>query len=188
MRPWMFAMLAKQRLKTTLTFIANGVWKAPVTTNKVITVTGKGAAGTPGQDAYSDPSVTMYRIERYRQQYTRQADGSYIQDGSPALFTVSEYSYTDTSTGKPPDYCEPASGPVYYCHSYVWGSQTTPGTYYPAVPPTTGASATAFGKTFPGGTGVAATPVTFTNVPVMPNTQYTLAVPSGGSVQFTYES
>lgn len=56
--------------------------------------------------------------------------------------------------------------------------------YY--VDPTTGASTTGFGKTFPGGTGGAATPTTFNNVAVTPGVSYPIVVPSGGSLTITY--
>jgi hypothetical protein len=52
--------------------------------------------------------------------------------------------------------------------------------------PTTGAPTTAFGYSFPGGTGGAATPVTYNNVPVTPGASYSIVVPAGGSVSITY--
>ena len=51
---------------------------------------------------------------------------------------------------------------------------------------TVGASTTAFGYTFLGGTGGAATPVTYNNVAVTPGGSYSIVVPSGGSVSITY--
>lgn len=52
--------------------------------------------------------------------------------------------------------------------------------------PTTGSSTTAFGYTFPGGTGGAASPVTYNNVAVTPGASYSIVVPAGGSVSITY--
>ena len=52
--------------------------------------------------------------------------------------------------------------------------------------PSTGASTTGFGKTFPGGTGGAATPTTFNNVAVIAGASYSIVVPSGGSLTITY--
>jgi len=52
--------------------------------------------------------------------------------------------------------------------------------------PTTGPSATGFGRTFPGGLGGAATPTAYSNVPVTPGTSYSITVPSGGSITITY--
>lgn len=51
---------------------------------------------------------------------------------------------------------------------------------------TTGADATGFSKTFPGGVGGAASSVTFNNVGVIANTHYSIVVPSGGQIQITY--
>ena len=52
--------------------------------------------------------------------------------------------------------------------------------------PTTGASSTAFGYTFAGGSGGPATSVTYNNVAVTPNASYNIVVPSGGSVSIQY--
>ena len=54
-----------------------------------------------------------------------------------------------------------------------------------------GSASTALGYTFPGGaysggTGYPATPATYNNVPVAPNTSYSIVVPSGGQVQISY--
>lgn len=61
---------------------------------------------------------------------------------------------------------------------------TRRGTFFPA---TTGLSASAFGKTFPGGTGGPAVLSGHTNVPVTPSAQYQITVPTGGSVTITYQ-
>lgn len=53
-------------------------------------------------------------------------------------------------------------------------------------PPTTGASASGFTKTFNGGPGGAATPVTYNNVAVTPGANYTITVPPGGYITITY--
>lgn len=50
----------------------------------------------------------------------------------------------------------------------------------------TGANATGFNKTFPGGAGGPASPVTYENVPVTPNASYSLLIPPGGSITITY--
>jgi hypothetical protein len=51
---------------------------------------------------------------------------------------------------------------------------------------TTGASSTAIGLTFPGGTGGAASTTTYTNTAVTPGNSYSIVVPSGGSVTLQY--
>lgn len=57
------------------------------------------------------------------------------------------------------------------------------GAYHSA---TTGASATGFGKTFPGGYSGPASVTTFSNVAVTPLTQYSIVVPTSGSITITY--
>lgn len=55
------------------------------------------------------------------------------------------------------------------------------------IPATTGASASAFGKTFPGGTGGTAALSGHTSVPVTPGATYQVTVPSGGFITITYK-
>lgn len=55
------------------------------------------------------------------------------------------------------------------------------------IPATTGLSASAFGKTFPGGAGGPATMTGYTSVPVTPGATYQVTVPTGGSVTITYQ-
>lgn len=59
--------------------------------------------------------------------------------------------------------------------------------YLESAAATTGASATGFGETFPGGVGGPATPVTHDNVAVTPSASYPLVIPSGGSITITYQ-
>jgi hypothetical protein len=55
------------------------------------------------------------------------------------------------------------------------------------VDPTTGSNATAFGKTFTGGTGGPASTVTYTNVSVTPGTSYSIYCPdSTSTISFSY--
>lgn len=81
-----------------------------------------------------------------------------------------------------------------YYESTVWvAPQTTnkvtvAGNGAPGTAGTTGASTTALGKTFPGGTNGLATVVTYPNVAVTPGSQYLLTIPTGGSVTLVFES
>lgn len=54
------------------------------------------------------------------------------------------------------------------------------------IPATTGANATAFGKTFPGGVGAPAAVTEFTNIAITPGATYNIVVPAGGSVTISY--
>lgn len=172
-----------ERKLVSQTFTANTTWTAPATSN-LETLVGNGAAGKPGEPGYTDPDTTQYRLERYRQQYTSDGAGGYYQDGGPSLYTTGNW--VSSPPDQPDDYCDPPGGASYYCYSYVIGTRTVAGATHPPVPATTGASATGFGKTFPGGTGGAATPVPYNNVAVTPGASYPLVVPSGGSITITY--
>lgn len=63
---------------------------------------------------------------------------------------------------------------------YIAGEQ------YFSSGPTTGSTTTAFGNTYLGGVGGAATPVTTTNVSVTPGQTYGITVGAGGYVTFQY--
>jgi hypothetical protein len=94
----------------------------------------------------------------------------------------------------PSNYCDPAvpekdpsqgGSAVYYqtMKCYYFGVRTVGGS-----PATTGASATGFGKVFPGGTGGAAADTSFANVPVTALASYPVSVPVGGSITITYKA
>jgi hypothetical protein len=172
MKAWMMALLTSgSRVLKTKTFTANATWPAPTTTNSLTTLVGKGGPGSPGSTSYYyDQVVTVYSQRR---------DGGGI-----------DQQVVQTSTGipgvAPADYCDAVvstpSDPTYsssqQCYDFTQHSTSNP--------PTTGASTTGFGKTFPGGTGGAATPVTYNNVAVTPGASYKLVVPAGGSITITY--
>ena len=63
---------------------------------------------------------------------------------------------------------------------YISGEQ------YFSEPETTGGSSSAFGNTYAGGVGGAATPVTTNNISVTPGQAYSISVASGGYVTFQY--
>lgn len=58
--------------------------------------------------------------------------------------------------------------------------------YIGTNPPTTGASATGFGRTFPGGTGGPASTTTYGVTAVVGGQSYSVVVPAGGSITITY--
>jgi hypothetical protein len=181
MSPWLFALLNKSRVQVTQTYSANATWTAPLTTSSIDTASGKGAAGTPGQAAYDDPSTTNnVKLEQY---YYRRIDG-----GPDDTSTIK---YNNAWSGTQPDNTSetgPISDGVHYEVTLIttYFVETTPGAHHDAIPPTTGASTTAFGKTFPGGTGGAASTTTFSNIAVTPGGSYSIVVPSGGLITFTY--
>lgn len=186
MKPWMMLLMtgggsATRSLKTQ-TFTSNATWVAPATTSRLETASGNGAAGTPSEGGTSDQhGWAIVYIDTYHRRDTGEADqvseqGPNVLDGSPM----------------PSDYCDPqqfytmADSSVYSdaTRCYLHINVTVPGT--PGTPPTTGANTTGFGEFFPGGTGGAASTVSFTAVPVTPNTGYPIVVPSGGRLTITW--
>ena len=168
----MLLAVFRSRVTVTETFTANATWTAPVTTSRIDTLTGNGAAGAP---ASSEP--VFYWYDTYVQQTSYNLDGS--------IASQTPWQFTGTTGGEAPsDYCNNSYSGATLVHStcYQFTGYTTGG----VTPATTGASATGFGKTFVGGTGGAATPVTHNNVAVTPGATYSLAVPAGGSITITY--
>lgn len=181
MKAWMAALIGASRTRKTL---------APITSSTTFVVpygvssldlTGYGAAGTPGtpgtpgQTGWHEVSITTFQR---RDGGTDQTASTFppVFDGSP----------------KPDNYCDPTvtyttdESTVYSssttCYSFF--TDTQPGT--PGTAATTGASTTAFGKTFPGGAGGPASPTSFTNVTVTGGSSYSIVVPAGGSLTISY--
>lgn len=182
MRPGTLAViLGHRRQQVSQTFTANATWTAPVTTSSIDNASGKGAAGTPGTpDTGGRTGWYRLTITNYHRR-----DGSGTDQTSSSSAPV-------YGSPMPASYCDPqvfyttSQSTVYdssdTCYEYLsYTEPTTPGT-----PATTGASSTAFGKTFPGGTGGAATTTTFTNIAITPGASYSIVVPSGGSITITY--
>ncbi|MDF3073471.1 MAG: hypothetical protein K0S54_1138 [Alphaproteobacteria bacterium] len=170
----MLAALGSRKLVTE-TFTANTTWPAPAAVYVLATASGYGARGTNA----SSTTVTQY--SRTTTLYKHKRAGGFDTES------------LGTSTGlpgaKPADYCDAQQStpndPTYdyfqQCYAFTDTSYTT------NTPIKTGASATGFGKTFPGSTGnVAQTPVSFSDIPVTPGSSYSIVVPSGGSITITY--
>jgi hypothetical protein len=167
--------IAASRL-TTQTFSSNATWTAPGTTLRIESMTGVGA---PGVAAYTDPTGWQ---ETYTTTYVR-------RDNGPNDVVASTGNPVYDGSAKPNNYCDPvqyyttAQSTVYSSGQTCYSFATVGGAFHPA---TTGASTTGFGKTFPGGTGGAGTNTTFTNVAVTPGSNYSVVVPSGGSLTINY--
>jgi hypothetical protein len=165
----------RRRQQVTRTFTANATWTAPVTTSRIDTAVGKGADGstttTTTNGWYSIITTTLHRRDGGTDQTASQTAG--VFDGSPM----------------PSNYCDPT---VYYTieQSTVYTDSTKCYTFYATsktdTTTTTGASTTAFGKTFPGGVGGAASATSFSNVVITPGASYNIMVPPGGSLTITY--
>lgn len=161
----------------TKTFTGNASFPMPAGVSLLDSIVGHGGPGQPAQ-----PGTDYY----YTRVYTRY----YRRDGGPADVVDENADGWGVGTGNGYDYCDPPQdlpdSTVYYqqltCYYYrvAFGQGATPAT--------TGASATGFGKVFPGGTGGPATDVTFTNVPVTANANYSVVVPPGGSITINYKA
>ena len=166
----MLLAVFRSRVTVTETFTANATWTAPITTSRIDRLVGQGAAGSPGYTEESS-SFTVYR------QTTQTGP-------SGNLVYQTEWELVGTYDGTAPsDYCDATivnGTRTETCYRHEQSTNST------EIPPTTGASATGFSKTFVGGTGGAATPVTHNNVAVTPGATYSLAVPAGGSITITY--
>lgn len=151
----------------TQTFSSSQTVTLPSSVTMLATVSGKGEAGSPGYVNY-EYNVEIVTTKNY-------------SSGAPSITT----SY-DSGSGSPPsDYCDGIqgrdsrgaySGSV--CYSFS--------PYSSDVPPSTGASATGFNRTFAGGTGSAAPVTTYENVPITSGAPYSLYIPSGGSITISY--
>lgn len=175
MQAWLFAILSSPRvLVSPPPFTANATFVAPTTTSSLATLTGQGAAGTPAS-SYDQPTWQQVVNTTYQKRAggtdETNSFGS-INDGAPP-----RANYCDAFVSTPDNLTYSGYTTCYY---YLVNSRTV------TIPATTGASTTAFGKTFAGGTGGAATPVTYNNVALTPGQSYGLVVPTGGSVSITY--
>lgn len=165
MKPWMMAMI-RQRQRVSQTFTANDTWIAPSTTIRLESLTGKGQDGTPAvwTGNYYTVKRTIYTF-----------GGAFVSES---------YEFVGTYPGHAPaNYCDPqqpytAIGIDAKQDCYINQDETAGNT--------DGANTTGFGYTFAGGIEVPATPSTYNNVTVTPNTSYPLVVPSGGSITITY--
>lgn len=157
------------------TFTTNTTWPAPMTTNSLETLVGKGGSGTA-----ADPGVAVY--DRHKRIFKQRRDDGTVEEFDGGW----TYGY---GIGSPPaDYCDalvstpgdPTYSASQTCYDFADGGIAG------QQDPTTGAATTAFGKSFPGGVGGQATPVTYNNVAVTPGNPYSLVIPGGGSITITY--
>lgn len=176
----MLALGSKRVPQTfTQTFTSNQTFKMPAGVSLLTSASGRGAAGSPGtpgssgQNGYRQTTETTF----------------FRRDGGPN--DVVRSSGVIPGSPVPGNYCTERtismSESVVYnfrrdCYYYEYAY--IPGT---GSDPTTGASATGFGKVFPGGYGGPASTTTFNNVAVTPNANYSVVVPSGGIITITWQ-
>ena len=143
----------------------------PAGVSNLALVSGQGAPGSPA-DSY------------YQQVYTEQPVYYYSRTDLGGGVTVSRGPISYRGGPTPANYCDPmvvnGNASTQTCYEFVDKSS------YQSTPATTGAAASGFGKTFPGGTGGPATPQSFKDVAVTPGQQFSITVPSGGSITISY--
>lgn len=153
-----------QVLQPPVTFTQNTTWVSP--TDKLESAVGRGGSGTDatsGDDGYV--RTTEYKKFVNGELVENTLDYKYFIGPTPANYCTA----VDRSGGIHEETC--------YYHQFYEGDS----------PATTGPSATAFDKTFPGryGAGTAAN-TSYTDVPVVKGQSYNIVVPTGGQITIQY--
>lgn len=216
MKPWMLALVASRRELVTETFTSNATWIAPLGTSSLVSLVGEGQDGTPESTDTREASAQVDSVTGYSSGSgvtagalswgDFQADNTnaynaingggsgkeagVVYDGYPGTntYNISLYDvvYSNAVAGTASIVTSEGwktSGAVLagdYGFSHISYTQTY------TIAATTGADTVGFGKTFPGGVGGPASPVTYNNVAVTPGASYSLTIPSGGSITITY--
>lgn len=169
------ATASLNRSQRSVTFKSSGTWVAPAGVSLVPTVQGKGADGKPSHgshdyvDGYDQWSQEIWHdnVSGENIIFPENYDGAY--EGSvPSAHCETYYNGPDYTKAR--------------CYRYAYATVDV-GDYVAA---TTGASATAFSKTFSGGVAGAAKWTYFYNIKVAPLTGYPITVPAGGTVTIYY--
>ena len=206
----LLALFGRKPEQVTVTFNSNTTWTAPAGVTVLATLTGEGTDGQPA--VYGVGTVSLIICSGDSEQVGGSTVSRYsaIQTGAnewnkfsgTGTRTVSfqrtrYFTGTDNLTrttvssasavvrGEPIDLQTSsytgdftyANVNSTYCRGVIEVRQSAS---------TTGASATAFGKTFPGGAGGPAVQATYLNEPVTPGQSYSIVVPTGATVQITY--
>lgn len=156
-----------------ITITTNQNFVVPPGVTKV-SISGNGARGVDGN---------QYNVQRYRQdQYDEfSARPGYLNYRN---LTVTRYGDGPVPTNYCTAFTATPNDPIY--EGYRICLYHSDASYTGGSPTTTGATATAFGKSFPGSYGNTAPQVLiFTDIPVTPGTSYPIA-PNGGSITITY--
>lgn len=163
----------------TKSYDTTSTWVAPPDVRWINVVYGYGSRG-------ENNGGTSTRWRSWRATRWNSCDGSgrtVVEDQG-----TNEYLYSDPGAG----YCEleyAASGTkngMVYCSMQYCPTLYTPESYNSG--PSTGASATAFSKSFPGSYGnVTPSTTQYNGIPVTPGTSYQIYVPAGGRVWFSYD-
>lgn len=172
MKAWLKALAFSRRAQLiTRSFTTNAAVVIPSGISRLDSLVGQGGAGQPGQPGSDGYTVTTTTYLYRKDGGTDETTETYTGSGPPP-----------GSSGCDPFVPDPSS--TIYDGYIVCRTYSSAGS--PPTPPTTGPSATAFGQTFVGGTGGAATPREVKNVPVTGGASYNIVVPVGGLITVTY--
>lgn len=206
----------RRRQQVTQTFTANATWTAPTTTSRIEKAVGKGADGTPSSTGVRTASATGDSVQAFSSgtgsssgsldwgdfqgnitNTFNDVNGGGTGNGYVVVYkaypntntysiSLYQYSYSKAIAGTANVYTSPGwktSGPI-LATDYGYFNIEYRQSY--TIAATTGAAATAFGQTFPGGVGGPAASTTVNNIAITPGATYNIVVPSGGSLTITY--
>lgn len=206
MAPWLLALIAGRQARTE-TFLANATWVAPFGVSTLAAVAGKGAAGAPSYVTTGSLYVLAVQYQPVGSAGTGNVTWNDVQgNAAPVAADLNDGSATFTQgivkvypdrtntveygTATINDAIPGTAGTTVTAGWGTSGAITTSGedrvTWSYNVPATTGTASTAFGYSFPGGTGGPGSITTQLNVPVVGGNSYAIVVPLGGSVTITY--
>ncbi|UOD28787.1 hypothetical protein INH39_25600 [Massilia violaceinigra] len=198
-------------------FLANTstTWVAPLTTNRLEQLLGRGENGSAGGTVSTSRSVTYVAwLIGGSGSNSGTADWSAAQAAANSAFSAinagGSVSWNEVQIGQYNNGTYSQFGNIQSTSNVVAGSASmtfTPGWQssgpitgggsqlgwsatvnfdYVATGQTNGAAATGFGYTFAGGVGIPAENIFHYNVPVIPGNSYNLVVPPGGAFIFSY--
>lgn len=176
MKPWMLAVMSGAPQLVSKTYASGQPVSIPLGVSRLESLVGEGADGAP---AYTQQGYSYFL--RSVQEKRLRSTGEWVETFSMNTIGFSAY-YPSSGCGpslSTPD--DPTYSSVRSCSYY---SNIRSDTNY--VPATTGAAASGFGKTSPGGAGGPATPTLFEGVPVVGGQSYDLVIPAGGFITISY--
>lgn len=208
----MARLLPPSRNLRQFTYTTNSTFVVPAHVNQIASVVGKGADGTPytwvtqtitlaqsTASAVGGGTVVVARSDLYNYGMSQAALFAYF--GGPDIrdvtyssrnYVTNPSNFTAISTASPITVTVKSSGTTSYVTAGGDLTYANAGTDYVRISilvdtgGTTGANATAFGQTFPGGFEAPATETTFTNLAVTPGGSYPITVPVGGGIVTVY--
>lgn len=204
----------RRRQQVTQTFTSNATWTAPITTSRIESASGKGSDGSAATIATVN-NLLIDTIQGVASGIGSTSGSlSWPSFNDAALIVAGINNGTQGSGWNGVNYTGHPNSNTYdisivsgvIAASYIQGSASASYSagwkmsgavlasdygqsfisYQYNVPPTNGTAATAFGKTFPGGTAGPASVTPFSNLVVTPGASYSIVVPAGGSLTITY--